>query len=489
MSATKTIDIVESVADLITGIADGLRSLIPVEAKDPMLEMRKFADHTFTADDVKQIGLNAGALIGFQTAMSTAKTIGVVESVADLITGVADGLRSLIPVDAKDPMLEMRKFADHTFTEADAKQIGLNAKALLAFSSTMAVESGLSMTESVFDLIGGFARGIGKLFGLPDAPDPMLQMKDFAKHKFTQADVDQVSLNAEALVNFSKAMALYSASGATSSALDLVGNMATGIVNFFGGTTGIDYEEIKTFAASDIGTLEPKITANANALAAFANAMKIHAKDDVKVEWTNLGANVLGAVSSFFGGSAEENLLSQFDAIEKFTAKELDLDRVDNNIQAINKFMEFGQSWVGFKGGDFDAVGDFAESLVISANGIHTAMYGGEYVKPGLSFNMTIPDGKGLAAVQLGDMTDASMGIAVLRHSLTSNAPLQELKDVSAQMNTSAGGGTTIIDASDKSVNTSNRSGDQYLQDLSGDHNESTLQMMFMQSQGMVLLD
>ena len=79
-------------------------------------------------------------------------------------------------------------------------------------------------------------------------------------------------------------MALYKASGAVADSLNLVSNMAKGVVNFFGGTTGIDYEEIKTFAASDIGTLEPKITANANALAAFANAMKIHAKDDVKVE-------------------------------------------------------------------------------------------------------------------------------------------------------------------------------------------------------------
>ena len=197
--------------------------------------------------------------------------------------------------------------------------------------------------------------------------------------------------------------------------------MATGITKFFGGTTGIDYEEIKTFAASDIGTLEPKITANATALATFAAAMGTMAKDSVKTEWTNLGANILGALGSFLGGSAEENLLGQFDAIEKFTARELDLARVDNNIQAINKFMEFGQQWVGFKGGDFNAVAKFAQALVTSAHGIQYAMYGGDkkYVIPGWTSNIRIKEGEGLAGIELGHMTDVSKGIAVLRHSLT----------------------------------------------------------------------
>ena len=85
---------------------------------------------------------------------------------------------------------------------------------------------------------------------------------------------------------------------------------------------------------------------------------------------------------------------------------------------------------------------EFAEALVRSANGIHTAMYGGEYVSGG--FNMKIDAGKGLAGVELGDMTDASMGIAVLRHALTNNAPLQELQEVSAEMNASTGAMTII---------------------------------------------
>ena len=81
--------------------------------------------------------------------------------------------------------------------------------------------------------------------------------------KITQKEADQIGLNATALVNFSKAMAFYKASGAAADSLQLLGNMATGISNFFGGKTSIDYAEIKTFAESGIGELEPKITANA----------------------------------------------------------------------------------------------------------------------------------------------------------------------------------------------------------------------------------
>ena len=231
--------------------------------------------------------------------------------------------------------------------------------------------------------------------------------------------------------------------------------MATGVTEFFGGTTGIDYEEIKTFAASGVGALEPKITANALALSTFATAMKDVGIDTTAINWTNIKNNILGGIGALLGGTAEENLMKNFTAIEEFTETTLDLDTVDNNISAINKFMEFGASWVNFKGGDFKAVGKFAESLVMSANGIHTAMYGGEYKKSG--FNMTIDPGKGLAGVELGDMSDASMGIAVLRHALVSNAPLQELQKVTAEMNTSTGA-MTIIAPTDSSITTSSSS-------------------------------
>ena len=370
---------VQSIANLVSGVAEGLLGLLPVDKSDPMKDLVKFASYKITDEEVDQITTNALALIGFSTTMATVEAIGVVEDIANLASGVVNFAASFFP-EGKDPMIEMKKFAGHKFTQIEVDQILLNSQALLAFSGAMGLAKPMGAVAATGDLFTGIATGIGKLFGL-DAPDPMLDMKKFAEHKFTQEEVDQISLNANALVNFSKAMALYSASGAASGALDLVGSMAKGITNFFGGTVGIDYEEIKTFAASDIGTLEPKITANALALSTFATAMSTMASDKAGVEWKNIGANILGAIGGFFGGDANANMMKNFDAIDEFTERTLDLVTVENNISAINRFMEFGQSWVGFKGGDFDGVSDFAEGLVRSANGIHTAMYGGELFK------------------------------------------------------------------------------------------------------------
>ena len=394
MTVSAGADFATSVANLATGVVDFAASFFP-KGEDPMLKMIKFASHEITQKEVDQIILNSAALVGFSTVMATVKAINVVENLADLASGVVNFAASFFP-EGKDPMIEMKKFAGHEFTQKEVDQIMLNSKALIAFSSAMAIDKTVTAAGDITNVFGGIARGITSLFGLPEAPDPMTEIKKFAETELTQKEVDQIQLNATALVEFSKAMALYKASGAVADSLNLVSNMAKGVVNFFGGTTGIDYEEIKTFAEADLQV--EKITSNALALSTFATAMSTMASDKIGTEWKNIGANILGAIGGFFGGDANANMMKNFDAIDEFTARTLDLVTVENNISAINRFMEFGQSWVGFKGGDFDGVSDFAEGLVRSANGIHTAMYGGEYVKGG--FNMKIKEGKGLADVE-----------------------------------------------------------------------------------------
>jgi len=476
MSVTKTVDLVESAADLITGVFDGLRALIPVEKTDPMVEMRKFADWKFTTADVDQIILNAGALIGFQTAMSVTKAVGVVESAADLITGVADGLRSLIPVEARDPMAEMWKFKDWKFTQKDVDQITLNAKALLQFSSTMAGAKSMGAVESVAELFGGIARGIGALFGV-EKSDPMADMKEFAKkeNSITEEEAGRIETNATALVNFSKAMALYSAGGAAADSLNLVGSMAKGITSFFGGTTGIDYKEIETFAASNIGELEPKITANATAMAAFATAMKGMASDKAGVEWKNIGTAILGAIGSFFGGDANEQMQENITAIEKFTEKTLNVQVVENNLSAIEKFMNFGSTLADWEPGDTGKFGDFAAGLVGISHGIRYALHGGEdeYGISGMFNDISIKPGEGLASVDFMDMQNSAKGIAVLRHSLIAQEPLKDLQDATAAMDTSTGNVTTVVNAPNNSTNTNSSQQNTY-QEMNIDHNEQT---------------
>ena len=446
-----------SVATLIGGVADGIGEMFGLEKYDPMEGLESFAAHEISEAQVKQIEVNSRALLAFSGVMVATKGLKIVEGAADLVIGAVGAITGLFP-DQGNPMDDVMTFAqDYKLTEAEVTQIGINARGLLLFSSTMAVAKPLEAVGAITDIVTNVANSINKFFGLfgVETADPMIKVKKFAETKLTETEATQIELNAKALVNFSKAMALYKASGAASDSLNLVSNLATGVTEFFGGSKGIDYEEIKTFAASGIGDLEPKITANALSLSKFASAMKDVGIDKTAINWTNIKNNILGGIGALLGGTAEENLMKNFDAIEEFTETTLDVDAVDNNIMAINKFMEFGASWVDFKGGDFKAVGKFAEGLVKSANAIHTAMYGGEYVIPGLSFNMKIDEGKGLAGIEFMDMANAATGIAVLRHSLTNDAPLKELRAVSAEMNASNGNVTNIIAPTDNSIKNS----------------------------------
>ena len=448
-----------SVAQLIGGVADGIGEMFGFRKADPMEGLLLFASHKISEAEVIQIERNAKALLAFSGVMIATKGLKIVEGVADLVIGAVGAITGLFP-DQGNPMDDVVDFArNYKLTEAEVTQIGINARGLLLFSSTMAVAKPLETVGAITDIVTNVANSVNKFFGLfgvdASKTDPMIGVKKFAETKLTETEATQIELNAKALVNFSKAMALYKASGAASDSLNLVSNLATGVTEFFGGSKGIDYEEIKTFAASGIGDLEPKITANALSLSKFASAMKDVGIDKTAINWTNIKNNILGGIGALLGGTAEENLMKNFDAIEEFTETTLDVDAVDNNIMAINKFMEFGASWVDFKGGDFKAVGKFAEGLVKSANAIHTAMYGGEYVIPGLSFNMKIDEGKGLAGIEFMDMANAATGIAVLRHSLTNDAPLKELRAVSAEMNASNGNVTNIIAPTDNSIKNS----------------------------------
>ena len=668
----------KDVTNLVGGVVNFAASFLPAK-EDPMLEMIKFAGHQITETQVDQIILNSKALVGFSTVMAGIEGIGVLEKIAGLVGGVISFATSFLPA-KEDPMLKMIEFAKHKITQKEVDQIKLNAGALIAFSGTMALSEGLGAVEKVGTLVGGIAKGISSFFGIEGA-DPLKSMADvrkFAETKITQTEADQIELNAKALAKFSGAMALYSAGGAVSGGLDLLGGMAKGITKFFGGTVGIDYKEIKKFAESGIGEYEEAITKNAAVLKAFSLAMAGNAGDDMKQEFTNIGANILGAIGSIFGGKKEDkipyeeiktfansgigeletkivanaktlgafstamkdNASAEADAgwvnikanflgaissifggkqedsipyeqmklfansgigpletkivanakaltafsvamgqnasaqaeggwanikanflgavgsifgaksednipyekitafaatpwtedttkriianaatlhaytsaiatmaslkqtkgfwagigdtlsgafsalmgqdtlpikeIEKFTEKELNLARVENNISAIEKFILFGQSMVGFKGGDLSGVSDFAEAIVGSAHGIKYALHGGEgkYGVSGMFNDIKIKPGQGLASVALMDMTEASLGVAVLRHALTNSAPLQQLQAASAAMDTSTGG-VNIVDASTTNA-TTNSSASVQTMELGTDHIEES---------------
>ena len=592
---------VSSIAGLVSGVADGLRALIPVEKKDPMQEMWDFAQWEFTEDDVKQIEVNAKALLGFSTVMAVTKTINVWSDIAELASGIVNFASSFFPA-GKDPMIEMKKFAGHKFTIDEVAQITLNAKALLAFSSTMGVAKTMGAVGDITSMFGGIANAVSSLFGF-DEKDPMLEMKEFAKHKITQKEADQIGLNASALVKFSTAMALYSAGSAGAAALDLVGSMAKGITKFFGGTTGIDYEEIKKFAESGIDKHEVAITTNARVIGAFSKAMSDHASAQSGVEWKNIGTNILGAVGSIFGGTATDKIpyaeITAFAAVDwgetvkgkvvsnaetlhayteaiskmqdiktsegfwsslgsafagafttllgqgevpveaiktfaaitwgedtkkkvvtnaetlyafteamskmgeikktgefwsslgssitgafssllgqdklpieqiiEFTKVKLDLAIVENNISAIEAFMNFGTRMKDWNGSDMGSLGDLGKNMTKAAQGIYIAMYGG---KNTIGTNYELDPSNSLTQVDLEDFTRVSAGVKLLTSAMGISVPTQQLQAATAAMDASTGN-TTIVNAPDNSSNINSSATTNY-QDMNVDHDENS---------------
>ena len=184
-----------SVGSLVSGVVDGLGGLLGIDKRDPMAELKAFSKHEFTEAEIKQIELNARGLKVFGVAMAAEGIGSAVSSIAGLISGVADGLRSLIPVEEKDPMQEMWDFAQWEFTQKHIDQIKVNALALIGFSTTMAAVSTITVWKDVMELASGIANWASSFF--PEGKDPMVEMKKFAGHEFTQKEVDQIILNSK----------------------------------------------------------------------------------------------------------------------------------------------------------------------------------------------------------------------------------------------------------------------------------------------------
>ncbi len=604
MAVNAGADFATSVGNLASGVVSFVAGFLPAK-EDPMLKMIEFAGHEITQKQVDQIKLNSAALVGFSTVMATVKAIGVVEDIADLASGVVNFVGSFFPK-GSDPMVDMKKFAETKITQAEADQIILNSKALIAFAPTMAIAKVGGAAGDIASMFGGIANGISSLFGIEKA-DPMADMKKFAETKITQVEADQIALNAGAIVKFSTAMALYSASGAVSGGLDLLGGMAKGITNFFGGTVGIDYKEIKKFAESGIGEYEEAVTKNAAVLKAFSSAMSSSAKDDVKTSFINIGANILGAIGSIFGGKPEDkipydeittfastpwtddtktsivrnaeiltafslamgqnasaqaeggwaNIKANFlgavgsifgakpednipyekittfaampwtedttkkitanaatlhayttaiakmsslkqeegfwssigsslsgafsallgqdslpiEEIQTFTAIDLDLKKVNNNISAIEAFMNFGTRMKDWTGSDMGGLDKLGSNMAAAAQGMYVAMYGGVYR---VGNNITVKPGQALTNIDTADFTSVSTGVNMLRTAFTgAGMQTQQLQTASAEMDASTGGITTVVNANNNSTNNTASQSNTY-SEMSIDHDESS---------------
>ena len=284
----------------------------------------KFAEGMEKFEEVDGPALVAAAkgMLAISGAMVAFGAGSAVSGLGQLVGGITEGLAGLFGAD--DPLTKMKKFSD---ANLDATKVEANAKALVAYSTAMAAYGGGAAAAGLGTLVGGIATGITSFFG-GDTEIPFDKIAKFGTYNIDLAGVEN---NAKALVAYSNAMAKYSAGSAGASIMGAVGSVFDAVSGFFGGEKEeLPFDKIKAFASVDLGDTE-KIKGNADAVAAFGNAMS---SLPANLDGERSGG-LMGAVAGFFKG--EQKL--PYDRIKEFADVDLgDTAKVKSNAEAVSAF-------------------------------------------------------------------------------------------------------------------------------------------------------
>lgn len=245
----------------------------------------------------------AGGMAAFGAGSAVAGLGSLVGSVTSGIAGLFGG--------ETDPLAQLEKFQEKKFDEA---AITANANSIVAYSKAMAAlgaAEGLSGIGTAVSAVGGAIAG---LFG---ADDPLTKMKKFGDYTF---NTKGIIANAGAVVAYAEAMKDFP----TSPAVSVFTAAKDAIIGLLGGETD-PFAPMKSFGDYVFNT--PGIVANAGAVSAFALAMK----NMPAVEVGKTGG-VLGAISSFFGGTD----VMPWDSVKAFGDADISAVGVKANAEAIN---------------------------------------------------------------------------------------------------------------------------------------------------------
>ena len=245
----------------------------------------------------------AGGMAAFGAGSAVAGLGSLVGSVTSGIAGLFGG--------ETDPLAQLEKFQKKKFDEA---AITSNANSIVAYSKAMAAlgaAEGLSGIGTAVSAVGGAIAG---LFG---ADDPLTKMKKFGDYTF---NTKGIIANAGAVAAYAEAMKDFP----TSPAVSVFTAAKDAIIGLLGGETD-PFAPMKSFGDYVFNT--PGIVANAGAVSAFALAMK----NMPAVEVGKTGG-VLGAISSFFGGTD----VMPWDSVKAFGDADISAVGVKANAEAIN---------------------------------------------------------------------------------------------------------------------------------------------------------
>ena len=183
-----------------------------------------------------------------------------------------------------------------SFEELDGVKLLEVGKGIAAIGAGMAAFGAGAAIEGIGGLIGS----IGGFFGGKDKLTPLEQLKIFSE---TPINAIQATSNANALVSYSKAIAMAGAGEAAQGAGSFIGGLTGGLVKLFGGDSPL--EKLQKFGEMDINARG--VMNNSKAVAEYAKAMSILSGDISGTDLVNTEranqVNKAGVERSGGGGS------------------------------------------------------------------------------------------------------------------------------------------------------------------------------------------
>jgi len=369
-------------------------------------------------------GIAAGlkAFANPQVAIGGAVLAGVILVIGAAVAGATWLVGKSLPTFAEG----MQSFED-----LDGAKLSAAGKGMLAVAGGMAAFGAGSAVAGLGNLVGNIADGIGSLFGAEKA-NPLEQLLEFQKYTIDEA---KVTGNANALVAYSKAMAAFGAGDAASGLGSLVGGLADGITSFFGGETGIPYDDIIAFQQYTFDA--EKVRANAAAMVAFNNALTSSSAANATSGVGNAIGAIGNAISSFFGGE------TPFDQVKNFGALDINAEGVATNATAMVNMANALNAFNGGESGEIDIPQKTVTSLtrlgeIGGAAGINTLATNLQAVADVTGLNTNITSLNSLDATTVSSYNSAMEDLV---------DTLEKLNDVLAEDNKGTFGGGTGVSA------------------------------------------
>ena len=207
------------------------------------------------------------------------------------------------------------------FEDLDGERLKSAGAGMLAVAGGMAAFGAGSAVAGIGNAVGAIGDAVAGLFG---GEDPMEKLLRFQTYNLDQAKIEG---NANAMVAFSRAMAAQGAGSAASGMGAAVGAIGDAIAGFFGGDTGMPYDDILEFQQYTFDT--EKVRANAAAMVAFSNALSVSSSAGASSGMSNAVGAIGSAIASFFGGE------TPFDQVRNFGQMDINAEGVANNAQAM----------------------------------------------------------------------------------------------------------------------------------------------------------